>query len=251
MTMKLLAILGISAAIVFAAAAGEPGKIHKPAIQEEIRWHGWTPSGQVVEINNVYGDVRAENSNGDEIEVIALKHGTGDPADVSIEFVEHKGGVTVCAVYPNMNAEHPFDCRPSHGGGFRLATSNDDETHIRWDNGGGGDVKVRPLRVDFIVRVPKNLRFIGRTINGDVSACMLNQDVEAHSVSGNVTVSVDPSDGADLHAETLSGGVRSDFPVTVKNDREHGTVVTARVGRSRRIVRVKSASGNIQVLRGA
>ncbi|HLW77946.1 MAG TPA: hypothetical protein VKS01_13205, partial [Bryobacteraceae bacterium] len=125
MTMKLLAILGISS-VVLLGGLGEPGKIRAPLVQEEIHWHGWTPAGQVVEINNLYGDVVAENSNSDEIEIIARKHGTGNPADVSIEFVESKGGLTVCAVYPMLNADHPFDCRPSHGGGFRVAASSDD-----------------------------------------------------------------------------------------------------------------------------
>ena len=71
------------------------------SIQEEMRWQGWVPSGQIVEINNVRGNVRAEAAEGDEIEAVALKRGSGDPEQVAIQVVEHKGGVTICAVYPN------------------------------------------------------------------------------------------------------------------------------------------------------
>ena len=121
--MKLLAMAAIGALAVFAMPGLEG--VRAPSVQEEMRWHGWVPGGQVVEINNVNGNVRAEPASGDEIEVIATKRGTDNPDEVSIEVVEHKGGVTICAVYPNANKEHPFECRPSHGGGFRMAaTSN-------------------------------------------------------------------------------------------------------------------------------
>src|SRR3984957_44405 len=190
--MKLPALIAIAS---LAAVASPTNRPNTPTIQEETRWHGWVPSGQVVEVNNIHGNVRAELAIGDEIEVIAIKRGSSDPANVTIEVVEHKGGVTICAVYPDADPEHPFDCRPSHGGGFRLASTAGSTATIRWDNGGGGDVKLNDLRVDFIVRLPKRLRFIGRTVDGDVSAHMLEQDVEAHSVRGDVNVDLNTHRG--------------------------------------------------------
>ena len=68
------------------------------------------------------------------------------------------------------------------------------------------------LRVDFVVRLPKRLRFIGRTVDGEVSAHLLEQDVEAHSVRGDVNVDMNPSLGADVRAETAMGQVDSEFP---------------------------------------
>ncbi len=249
--MKLLATIGILA-VALLAVAPVRGSIVMPAVQEEVRWHGWTPGGQVVEINNVQGNVRAESAAGDEIEVVALKRGTGDPADVSIEVVEHKGGVTICAMYPNANADHPYECRPSHGGGFRLGTAtSESEAHVRWDNGGGGDVLLNDLRVDFVVRLPKRVRFIGRTVNGEVSSHLLDQDVEAHSYRGNVTVDLDPASGADVHLETAMGEVSSEFPISVRSDRDRGTFAWAHFGHSHRVIRMKSAAGNIRLQRGA
>jgi len=267
--MKRFAMLGIFATVLPAISgmtvasaappAVNPGSLPasveapsvKPSVKEDVRWHGWTPAGQVVEINNIYGNVRAETAEGDEIEVIALKSGTGDPADVSIEVVEHKGGVTICAVYPNATPEHPFECRPSHGGGFRMAAASGSEAHVRWDNGGGGDVRLNDLRVDFLVRLPRRLRFIGRTVDGDVSAHVVEQDVEAHSVTGDVTVDLDPSSGAEVRAETAMGRVSSEFPLTVRTDRDHKTLVSTHFGNSHRVVRLKSAAGNIRLQRGA
>jgi len=245
--MKLLAMAAIGALAVFAMPGLEG--VRAPSVQEEMRWHGWVPGGQVVEINNVNGNVRAESASGDEIEVIATKRGTDNPDEVSIEVVEHKGGVTICAVYPNANKEHPFECRPSHGGGFRMAATSESEAHIRWENGGGGDVLLNDLRVDFVVRLPKRLRFIGRTVDGEVSAHLLEQDVEAHSVRGDVNVDMNPSLGADVRAETAMGQVDSEFPLMMKWDANRGQFASGHVGHSHRLVRLKTATGNIHLER--
>jgi hypothetical protein len=247
--MKLLAIFAIPA-MMFAgnsASASEPKML---PFAGETRWHGWTPDGQVVEINNVNGNVRVESTNGEEIEVVALKHGSGNPENVAIEIVEHKGGVTVCAVYPNANSDHPFECRPSHGGGFRMAAESSSTAHIRWENGGGGDMLMNDMRVDFIVRLPRGLRFIGRTVDGEVDAHLVEQDVEAHSVRGDVTVDVDPWGGGEFRAESALGEVSSDLePLTVKTDRDHGNFISAHFGHFHRMVRVKSAAGNVRLQR--
>jgi hypothetical protein len=246
--MKLLAVLAIAS---LASVASPTNRTNILTVQEETRWHGWVPSGQVVEVNNIHGNVRAEPASGDEIEVIASKRGFSDPAQVSIEVVEHKGGVTICAVYPEADPSHPFDCRPSHGGGFRLVSTSDSLTHIRWDNGGGGDMVVNDLRVDFIVRLPKRLRFIGRTVDGDISAHLLQQDIEAHSVLGDVNVDLNSKPGAEVHAETVKGRVSSEFPLALRCNSSHGMLASGRVGRSHRILRLKTDAGDIHLARPA
>jgi hypothetical protein len=242
--MKLLAIFSFSVAVI-ASPIIEPSR--SGLIQEEMRWQGWVPNGQVVEINNVHGNVRAEAADGDQIEVVAVKRGAGDPEQVSIQVVEHKGGITICAVYPNADPSRPFDCRPSHGGGYRVASDSGAETHIRWDNGGGGDVVLNDLRVDFIVRLPKRLRFIGRTMDGEVSAHLLEEDVEAHSVRGDVRVEMTDLRGVDVRAETADGEVRSEFPLALHYDNNHGLMASGRVGHSRRTLRLKTAMGDIHL----
>lgn len=256
--MRLLAKFALPAVFVsMAYLQGSPSimprtiPVPTKPVQEEMRWQGWAPGGQVVEINNVYGNVRAEETSGDEIEVVAIKRGSGDPERVSIQVVEHKGGVTVCAVYPNANDEHPFECRPSHGGGFRVASTSDSEAHIRWENGGGGDVMLNDLRVDFLVRLPKGLRFIGRTVDGEISTHLLDQDVEAHSVRGDVNFDMNPATGAEVRAETTRGQLDSEFPLSIHCDRTRGLYASGHFGRSRRIVRLKTGSGNIRLQRTA
>jgi hypothetical protein len=245
--MMLPAILATVSLAFVASPNTRTTLIAPPVVQEETSWHGWVPSGQMVEVNNVKGNIRAEVAVGDEIEVIAIKKGSSDPALVTIDIIEHKGGVTICAVYPDADSSQPFDCRPSHGGGFRIASISDSMARIRMENGGGGEVKLNDLRVDFVIRLPKRLRFIGRTIDGDVSAHMLEQDVEAHSVLGNVTVDLNPRQGAEVHAESAKGHVSSEFPLSLRCNASHGMLASGRVGRARRIVRLKTDIGDIHL----
>lgn len=246
--MKLLAIFAIASLAAVASPTNWSNLTPLAPLQEETHWHGWLPAGQVVEVNNIHGNVRAVPADGDEIEVIAIKRGSGDPEQVAIDVIEHKGGVTICAAYPDADPAQPFDCRPSHGGGFRVASTTGPEANIRWENGGGGEMMLNDMRVDFLVRLPKRLRFIGRTVDGDVSAYMPEQDVEAHSVRGDVQVDLGRS-GADVHAESVKGRVRSEFPLSVKISPSHGMLASGRVGHSHRTLRLQTDAGDIRLER--
>jgi hypothetical protein len=249
--MKLLALLATASLAAVASPTNRTNLMTPPAIQEETRWHGWLPAGQVVEVNNIHGNVRAEPASGDEIEVIAVKRGSSDPRQVAIHVIEHKGGVTICAVYPDADSARPFDCRPSHGGGFRTVSTSDSMARVQWENGGGGDVVLTDLRVDFVVRLPKRLRFIGRTVDGDVSAHMLAQDVEAYSVLGDVSVDLSSRQGAEVHAETTKGRVSSEFPLLMQSNSSHGMLASGRVGHARRTLRLKTDTGDIRLERNS
>jgi hypothetical protein len=122
-------------------------------------------------------------------------------------------------------------------------------TRIRWENGGGGDVMLNDLRVDFVVRLPKRLRFIGRTVDGTISAHMLEQDVEAHSVRGDVRVDLSQKPGAEVHAESAKGKVSSEFRLSVRCNGGQGMLASGHVGRSRRVLRLKTDAGDIHLER--
>jgi hypothetical protein len=152
--------------------------------QEEFRWHGSMAPGRAIEVKGVNGAVRAEAASGSEVEVTATKSGRrSDPQQVEIRVVEHADGVTVCAVYPSDNPSEPNECQPGQGG--RMNLRNND------------------VRVEFTVRVPSGVRFIGRTVNGEVKAVSLGSDAAAYTVNGSIQIST----GGQAQAQTVNGSV--------------------------------------------
>jgi hypothetical protein len=157
------------------------GAINGPA---GFHWAGKLPAGQVIEVKGVNGGIQAQSTDGDEVEVIAQKTGQfSDPSAVQVKVIEHERGVTVCAVYPSI-IKGDGACQPGP----------------EPPNLNGNDVQV-----DFLVRVPNGVRFIGRTVNGKVEASRLNADAEAHSVNGDIRLSTSGAGRAD----TVNGSIRA------------------------------------------
>jgi hypothetical protein len=153
------------------------------AAQDEFRWQGGIAAGKALEVKGVNGNIRAEASSDSQTQVIATKHGRRqDPKLVEIRVVEHDNGVTICAVYPG-DSGRPNECAPGEGG--RMNVRNND------------------VSVDFSVRVPVGVRFMGRTVNGQVEAAALDGEVEAHTVNGNVRIAT----SSYAHGKTVNGSI--------------------------------------------
>ena len=133
------------------------------------QWRGTVIQGGALEIKGVNGSVKASAATGAEVEVSAVLRGRrSNPADVRIDVVQHGGGITICAVYPSPDSR-PNECQPGDGG--RMNTRDNDVT------------------VAFTVRVPPGVRFVGRTVNGDIGADGLMGPVWLKTVNGEATFS--------------------------------------------------------------
>ena len=201
---------------------------------EEFRWSGAMQPGSTLEIRGVNGAVTAEGVSSGQAEVVAVKKGKDDdPADVRVEVVEHAGGITICAVYPNKPGKEPNECAPAGGG--RISSHDND------------------VSVKFTVRVPRGVNLRASTVNGEVEAQSIAGDVhaqtvnggvkvsatgtaEAQTVNGSVTVAMGRAEGplsfqtvngsitvelpdgvgADVKVQTVNGQINTDFPMTVK-----------------------------------
>ncbi len=189
-----------------------------------------------------------------------------DPESVKIEVVEHADGVTICAVYPSDRGE-PNECRP--GGRGRM------------------NVRKNDVQVDFTVRVPAGVNFVGRTVNGDLEALGLDGDVEAHTVNGgidvstaglaeattvngSITASIQRADwkgtidfttvngsvtlempanlDCDVSISTVNGHISSDFPLTVEG-RFSPRHLKGTIGKGGRTLVVKTVNGSVQIRR--
>ena len=150
----------------------------------DFEWTGQVAQGLAIEIKGISGGITASLTSGDEVEVYALKEGNGDdPADVTIEVLEHAGGVTICSMYPDAAGQPPNVCAPGLNG---YLSNNENE-----------------VEVTFSVRVPAGVDFVGRTVAGYVTASGLEGDAFAYLVAGNVDISTT----AIAEAQTVSGNI--------------------------------------------
>lgn len=237
---------------------------------DDFRWNGRVAAGRTIEVRGINGDVRAEASQGNEVEVTATKTARrSDPKTVEIRVVEHEGGVTICAVYPSTDSSRPNTCAP--------------------DGSGQMNVQDNDVEVAFHVRVPQGVRFSGRTVNGGIETGALGSDVDAKTVNGSIkvsaagiaraktvngsitaslgradwngaldfktvngTITLDlPSDtSAEVKAETLNGEISTDFPLTIlgRVSRRHlnGTIGNGSGGRE---LSLKTVNGSIRLRR--
>jgi hypothetical protein len=236
-----------------------------PLAAEDFRWQGRLSAGKAIEVKGINGSIEAATADSDEVSVVARKRGRRSDLDlVRVEMVEHEGGVTVCALYPPRRSDRPNVCRPGEG------TS-------------GGGHSNSEVEVEFEVRVPKGVRFVGRTVNGGVEATGLPDDAEAHTVNGSVrvtavgevrattvngsiratlgradgheplsfktvnggiTVELPGTAAADVHAETVNGGIETDFPLTVKG-KWVGRRLDGTIGAGGRRLELETVNGSI------
>src|SRR5437773_6383823 len=174
MRISIVALLPATAALALAPRTA--------AAQREFHWKGPVAPGKVIEIKGVNGDVRASAGSGD-VEVTAVKRARkSDPDEVKIEVVQHEDGVTICAVYPS-DGRRENTCEAGDGG------------HM--------NVRDNDVTVDFTVRVPAGVRFLGKTVNGDVAAADLSGDVEANTVNGSIRIST----AGYAEAQTVNGEI--------------------------------------------
>lgn len=257
--MRMLTRVGL-AAVALAVGAAE-GRA------QDFEWRGSVDRGDAVEIKGINGGIEASAASGAQVVVTAVKKGRRSDADeVRIDVVEHAGGVTLCAVYPESRGRKN-ECAPG------------DEGHL--------SSRDNDVQVDFRVQVPAGVRFVGSTVNGEVRAQDLDGDVVATTVNGGVDVSTRgmakantvngsirasmgradwtgdlrletvnggitvelPADiGADVQASTVNGGMETDFPLTVtgkfSNRKMRGTI-----GGGGRGLHLKTVNGSIRLKR--
>ncbi len=235
--------------------------------QERFEWEGMIAAGKAIEIKGINGKVEASAASGNQVQVVATKSSRlSDVSSVRIETIEHANGVTVCAVYPS---DQPNECTPGA-----------EEGRINRDN---------DVVVDFMVRVPAGVRFIERTVYGNVEANSIDGDVEAYTFSGQVEVSatglvqaqtfsgsIEVSTGrsdweddltfatfsgditieipyntsADVRAVTFNGEISSDFPMTVSGGFfSRSRRLNGTIGNGGRGLRLTTFSGSIRLRR--
>lgn len=242
---------------------------------DEFRWSGTIAEGAAIEIRGINGDIVAEPATGSDVEVVAVKKARGgDLNSVQMKVVQHPGGVTICALYPTEDGGSSNSCEPGGRDGSEQPHSS-----------GNRNIRNNDVQVDFNVRVPARVGFIGRTINGEISATSLSSNVITRTINGSIKISTSgyaeagtingqisarlgdtnwpkslafttlnggitldlPANlSTEVEAQTLNGSIVSDFPLNLTN-LNRGKQVKGRIGAGGRELVLKTLNGSINL----
>jgi len=156
-------------------ARADPNALGSGALgpRDEFRWRGRLPAGHRVEVRAVNGDINVEPAAGDAMEVVALKYlGSGAPPGVSIEIV-------VAQLELGLNISAHYSARTARGG------STGDPQLVSPPHFPAPE----ELRVNFLVRVPRDITLDVQTLNGDIQVLGVAGRIRAESARGSVYVS--------------------------------------------------------------
>lgn len=221
---------------------------------KDFSWRGTLAAGKTIEVRGVLGDIDVVAATGTTVEVTAVKRARrSNEEDVKVEIVESTSGITICAMYPTpRRAREENHC--GAGDDYEMSTNDND------------------VEVHFTVKVPRGVRLNAHTVNGDVHAEGLTADAEIgtvnglidatigradwtgtlefRTVNGKITLTAPASLSAEVDAQSVNGGVDSDFPITVRGrmERRH---LRGTIGSGGRSLELETVNGEIEIRKGA
>jgi DUF4097 and DUF4098 domain-containing protein YvlB len=108
-------------------------------------------------------------------------------------------------------------------------------------------VRDNDVNVEFRVKVPAGVRFVGRTVNGGITASHIAADAEARTVNGGVELDA----AGTARAETVNGGItarlgRVDWNGTLKLKTVNGGIELALPDGLNAEVKASTVNGDIE-----
>lgn len=249
------------AVLTLVGFAGLPGIL----TAQDFAWNGRVDRGDRVEIKGINGDIDATYTSGSEVRVRADKKAKkDDPAQVRIEVVEHSGGVTICAVYPD-DGGRKNECKPGDEGHLS-SHDNDVSVHFAVEvpagvalhassvNGGieadGLQSDVHASTVNGGIDVSTSGLAKANTVNGSIKASMgradWTGDLDFQTVNGSITVEMPASVGARVKASTVNGGMETDFPLTIQGKFSNRSM-EGTIGGGGRDLNLETVNGSIRL----
>lgn len=255
---------GVVIAASALALAGCGDSIGPTTIDTE--WSGSIESGETVEIKGINGDIIASHTSGNSVVVTVEKVGyDSDPADVQIDVITHSGGVTICAVYPDVPGEPANECAPGDGGRMNIR-NNDVEVTFRVAIPAGVELFGSTINGSIVgtdlasyafaatvngdIQITTSELAAGSTVNGTITASIglenWDRDLSFATVNGDAWVRVPSGTNADVNLSTVNGIVTADMRLTSV----HQGDVRGTLGNGGRRLSVSTVNGNIELERG-
>jgi len=226
--------------------------------------------GGSINVRNVSGDVTVTGYEGATVLVLGFKEGR----DRDLVWVEDNSAgnkVDVRARYPencDCNASIRFEVKvPRANYKFDAISSTSGDVEV---TGVSGDLRAKSTSGNVTVKGVTGAVNASSTsgnvhvgeINGTVSGKSTSGDVEVEiaqlngagdmdfaSTSGNVRVKLPANLDADVRMSTTSGGLKTDFPLTIEEpERGSGRRASGQIGGGSRKLKLSSTSGSVSLL---
>jgi DUF4097 and DUF4098 domain-containing protein YvlB len=246
---------------VLASAAG--------AQRSDFRWDKALPAGNEVSINNINGDITVLPSTSGRVEVVGTKRGSGNLDRIKAEVQQTSRGIVVC-VLPNEDSY--CDDRGMHSDS-RNNRSDHDWNDVRMDleimvpmnltvsanavsgniaiTGATGDVRANTVsgnvKLDRIRASSVNANSVSGDVEVSIQEFTGRGDLTFHSVSGDITLDLPRQLDADLSMSTVSGGINSDYAMTIGDGRMDRRSLRATIGRGGRRLDFSTVSGSVKL----
>jgi len=253
-----IATLGTAGAAQTAAAQTGGGEFH---------WDKAVAAGGTVGIHSINGDIKVTPSTNGRVQVVGIPRGSG--ADrYKVEVHESSSGIDICVLDLDADSScdeggmHTHDRRSRRDwdrGEIDLEVAVPTNLRVRPNTvsgdievtGAHGDIAANSVSGDIVLDQLHASAVDANTVSGDVNVRVDeltgNGDFRFHSVSGDVTLTVPASFGADLSMSTVSGDINTDFPVTIGNGRMNRRSLNARIGNGGRRLDVATVSGDLRL----
>ena len=243
------------ALVSLAAALGARTVLAGKEVREEFHRTFPLNNQGKVQLENVNGNVRIVTGDSEEIKVDAVKRAkTQEHLDeVSIDIDSKADRIRIKTKYPDSNSRRNRNNSTSVD--YTLTVPKQSRLDkISTVNGGveiqdvSGDVEASSVNGSVTVTgLAGNVEL--SAVNGSVKASFaeLKKSVSLKSVNGGVTVALPAEANADVSANTLNGGISSDFSLLVKKHFPIGRNLDGKIGEGGPAVKMSTVNGGIHI----
>jgi hypothetical protein len=211
-------------------------------------------SGGQIRIGNISGDISVTGYDGNAVVVTGTKEGrdsdkvevedlsTGNTVDVRVKYPKHCN----CEASINFKVQVPRSISYN----FEGINSVSGEVEIQ---GVSGDIKAASVSGEVHVKDVSgsvNASSVSGSVEVEIDRLSGKDDMKFSSVSGSVNVKMPANLDADVEMSTMSGSLKTDFPLEVQKEK-YGPHHSAkgRLGDGSRRLRMSSVSGSLSLSR--
>jgi hypothetical protein len=215
--------------------------------------------GGRVSLENVNGTVRVTGWERAEVRVEAVREAESRQCldRLTIEVETAGSALRIKARYPDSDGWFlgfaRCDCRVDFTVSVPRGAELDGIEMVNGDieiAGVTGEVRAENVNGDVIIRGAGS-RVEASTVNGGIEVALDALDarglVDLDSVNGRVVLSLPAGSGADIRAESVNGGIRTDFGLKEKRHRYVGSELEGTIGDGSARVRIETVNGSIAI----